>query len=106
MSGVLLEHGLDPAHHLVGLGQRGADRHVVVEHERPLVHVGHEAGLQVVWTSHQSGHDRQQRQQHRRDREPEADLEEPLVAVGQQVVDRAGASASAGGPGSGRPAPG
>ncbi len=48
MSGVRLEHVLDPAHHLVGLRQRGADRHVVVEHERALVHVGHEAGLDRV----------------------------------------------------------
>ena len=49
------QHLLDPAQDLVGLGQRGADRHVVVEDERPFVHVGHEAGLQVRGTSHQPG---------------------------------------------------
>ena len=37
---------LHPAEDPVGLGQRGAHRHVVVEHEGPLVHLGHEAGLQ------------------------------------------------------------
>ncbi len=103
--GRLQEHVLDPAHDLVGLGQRGADRHVVVEHERPFVHVGHEAGFQV------RGQPPERERPPaatgaRRDREPEPDLEQPLVAVGQQVVDRAGASASAGGPGTGRRAPG
>ena len=81
------EHVLDPAHHLVGMGQRGADRHVVVEDERAFVHVGHEAGLKRVdldgvfsnrdrqsVNQDPPRHDRQQRQQHDRPREPEADL--------------------------------
>ena len=96
------EHVLDPAHHLVGLGQRGADRHVVVEDERAFVHVGHEAGLKRVdldgifsnrdrqsVKEDPARHDRQQRQQHDRLREPEADLQGPLVDVRQPVIDRA-----------------
>ena len=41
--GRLLQHRLDPPQHLVGLGERGAHGHPVIEHKGPFVHVGHEA---------------------------------------------------------------
>ena len=101
----LLEHGLNPAHDLVGLDQGSADRHLIVEHEGSLVHVGHEARLHVRGQPPQ-GQPREQGDEHRDNRQPEPDLEEPLVAVSHQGYKSARSSASACAPGSGRRARG
>ena len=93
---------LDAAEDLVGLAQRRAHRHLVIEDERPLVHLGHEAGLQRGSRRHTSRSDELSRatstQPGTTARGPATwwssgiagRTSAPVVAVGQQVIDRAG----------------
>ena len=79
---------LDAAEHLVGLGQRRAHGHVVVDDDRAFVHLGHEAQLEPL-EQQPPGHNRQQRGQHGEARPAQTQPQQSLVAVGQQVVERA-----------------
>ncbi len=85
--GRIQEQRLDPAQHRVGLLEGSPRGHLVVEDEGPLVHLGHEAAVDVL-VEPPGRRDGQQGQDDHQPRRPQAGSQQTFVTARQDVVDR------------------